>query len=97
MKSYKNSYKNPWSIIIEIPYSKNSHDIRDKIERELSKLGEWIGHGSGFGVHDVQIAFKTKKDAEGAEQIAENMMIKYNVNGRILCTHNKSALKKVGK
>jgi|WetSurMetagenome_2_1015567.scaffolds.fasta_scaffold186222_2 hypothetical protein len=79
--------KNPWSLIIEIPYrQKNSRAIRDKIEKELSKLGEWIGHGTGFGAHDVHIAFKTEKDAKKAKVIAINIMLKNNVSGRYVIT-----------
>ena len=80
----------PWSLIVEIPYrQKNSRAIRDEIEKELSKLGEWVGHGTGFGVHDVHIAFKTKKSLEKAKQISIDIMFKRHVSGRYRI-HNAS-------
>jgi hypothetical protein len=85
--------KNPWSLIIEIPYrQKNSRAIRDEIEKKLSKLGEWIGHGTGFGAHDVHIAFKTEKDANKAKTIAINIMSKHNVSGRYVITKYKGGI-----
>jgi hypothetical protein len=89
------SYKNPWSLRIEILYSKNSRDVRDKIEKKLSKLGEWIGHGSGFGAHDVQIAFKTEKAAKKAKDVAVDVVSKNNVSGKyFIYDDNKSRGKK---
>jgi len=89
------SYKNPWSLRVEILYNKNSRDVRDKIEKKLSKLGEWVGHGSGFGAHDVQIAFKTEKAAEKAKDIAVDMMFKNHVSGKYnIYNENKPVGKK---
>jgi hypothetical protein len=83
----------PWSLIVEIPYrQKNSRVIRDEIEKKLSKLGEWVGHGTGFGVHDVHIAFKTKNNLEKAKKLAINIMLKNNVSGRYRM-HNESGEK----
>jgi len=75
----------PWSLIIEIPYrQKNSRTIRDEIEKKLSKIGKWVGHGTGFGVHDVCVAFKTKKDLEKAKTVAIHIMFKRHVSGRYI-------------
>lgn len=77
----------PWSLVIEIPYrQKNSRTIRDEIEKKLSKLGEWIGHGTGFGAYDVHLVFKTEKDAKKAKTIAVNIMLKNNISGRCVIT-----------
>jgi hypothetical protein len=76
--------KYPWNLIVKILYNVNSINVRDEIEKKLSKMGKWIGHGSGFGAHDTQIVFKTEKDADKAKTIAENMMIKYNVDGSVI-------------
>jgi hypothetical protein len=73
----------PWSLIIEIPYrQKNSRAIRDEIEKRLSKIGEWTGHGTGLGVHDVSISFKTQKDLKKAKKISIDIMFKHNISGR---------------
>jgi hypothetical protein len=49
--------KYPWNLIVKILYNVNSINVRDEIEKKLSKMGKWIGHGSGFGAHDTQIVF----------------------------------------
>lgn len=78
--------KYPWSFILQIPYKKNSKLTRNIIEKELIKSGEWIGHGSGFGAHDLHVAFKTEKDAKKAKNIAVKLMLKHNVSGKYVIT-----------
>lgn len=76
----------PWSFILKISYKKNSKLARDTIEKEITTFGEWVGHGSGFGAHDLHVAFKTEKSAIKAKKIAIKLMSKYNVNGRYVIT-----------
>jgi hypothetical protein len=84
--------KFPWDCWVNVSYGqrnkkiKEAHKARDEIEKQWSKFGKWVGHGSsvplgGNNYCDVQVAFKTKADAEKATAIARAVMNKYDVSG----------------
>jgi hypothetical protein len=74
--------KKTFYVYIPTSYGEKGLKARDEIEKKLEKMGKWVGHGTGFGYHDVQFDFKDEKSVERGKTVAVNVMFNHGVSGK---------------